>query len=288
MLWIVLSLLTAFAVATQDFWIKKQFAHLSPYDMVIFPAIYSLPGLALTILYISIPPVDDIFYITFLVSIPLNGICLVLYMYAIKHSPLSLTIPFLAFTPVFMIGTGYLFLEETVNHWGILGIFLICAGSYTLNIEPGKWRFMAPLTAIFNERGSWVMLLVAFLFSFAASIGKLAILHSSPLFFSIAFFLVLNITLIVIFVLLKKIDLSTYLQSPVKGIIAGLLFYCHIVLHGFAVSLTKVAYMISIKRLSILFGIIYGGVFLDESNIRMRMVGASVMFMGTLCITILG
>jgi hypothetical protein len=37
MLWLILSLLTALAVATQDAWVKKHFSHLSAYDMLAFP-----------------------------------------------------------------------------------------------------------------------------------------------------------------------------------------------------------------------------------------------------------
>jgi len=48
----------------------------------------------------------------------------------------------------------------------------------------------------------------------------------------------------------------------------------HELFHGWAISITKAAYMISIKRLSVLFGIVYGGVFFKEKNIVIRFCGA--------------
>ena len=41
MLWLILSLLTALAVASQDAWVKKHFSHLSAYDMLALPFFFS-------------------------------------------------------------------------------------------------------------------------------------------------------------------------------------------------------------------------------------------------------
>jgi len=43
MLWLILSLLTALAVASRDAWVKKHFSHLTAYDMLAFPLLFSLP-----------------------------------------------------------------------------------------------------------------------------------------------------------------------------------------------------------------------------------------------------
>ena len=50
MRWLILSVLTALTVATQDAWVKKFFSHRSPYDMVAYPCLYSLPLFAVTLL----------------------------------------------------------------------------------------------------------------------------------------------------------------------------------------------------------------------------------------------
>jgi hypothetical protein len=49
MLWLILSLLTALAVASQDAWVKKHFSHLAAYDMLAFPFLFSLPMFAVTV-----------------------------------------------------------------------------------------------------------------------------------------------------------------------------------------------------------------------------------------------
>ena len=67
---------------------------------------------------------------------------------------------------------------------------------------------------------------------------------------------------------------------PAKGAVAGLLLYLHIMFHGFAISMTKAVYMMSVKRLSILFGVVYGGVVFKEENFLIRFLGALLMFAG--------
>ena len=288
MLWIILSITTALAVSTQDAWIKKYLSDLSAYHMTAFPLFYSLPMFLLTALFIPRPPLDAVFYISVLVALPLNSLATLLYMQAIRISPLSLTIPYLAFTPVFMLVTGFLVLNETVNYWGISGIALTCVGSYVLHLRPDRQGIIAPLQAMQKEKGSWLMLTVAFLFSLAAVVGKKGIMHSSPLFFIVAFFLLNNICLILLLVIVDKVRVSDLTRRPAKGIVAGLLLYLQAICHAYAISMVQAAYMISIKRLSILFSVLYGRLIFNESNIRSRILGACWMLAGAVLIVIFG
>ncbi len=282
--WFTLSLLTALAVASQDAWVKRWFSNLAAHEMFLYPLIYSFPLCLASLLFVRVPPLDYVFALSFAASLPLNAVPFILYMKAIKESPLSLTVPYLAFTPVFMIPTGYLFLNELPDFWGMVGIGSVCAGSYVIHVDLRHFSLLAPFSAVFKETGSWIMLIVAFIFAFSAVLGKLAILHSSVLFFQMSFFCVLTVLLTLMYAAAGKIRLKTFIQNPLKGAVAGLLFYGQVLFHGFAISMVKAAYMISIKRLSILFGVIYGGIFFKEENIVVRFAGALLMFAGAVLI----
>jgi drug/metabolite transporter (DMT)-like permease len=288
MLWFILSFLTALAVASHDAWVKKFFSDLSTYEMLSYPMIYSLPLLVLTLPFVPIPPLDTLFLRAFLISLPINGIAFFLHLRAIQVSPLSLTLPYLSFTPVFMILTGALVLDEMPNAWGIFGIGIICVGGYILNLAPGSASFLAPFKAVLREKGSWLMLIVAFAYSLGAVFGKQAIVHSSPLFFAVTFFTVLNLLLLAVFWVCGQIRLRSFGARKHEGVAAGLLFFAHIILHAFAISLTKAAYMISIKRLSVIIGLIYGGVIFKEKNLKVRTIGTLLMVAGAVIITIWG
>jgi drug/metabolite transporter (DMT)-like permease len=288
MLWLTLSLVTALAAATQDTWIKKHFSHLGAYQMTALPLFYSLPFFMLTAIFIPRPPLDSTYYTCLLAGLPINGLALLLYMRAIRISPLSLTIPYLAFTPVFMLATGSLVLNETPNPWGITGIVFTCVGSYILNIEPGNQHIAGPIKVIFREEGSRLMLLVAFLFSLAAVIGKKGILHSSVLFFTVSFFALFALCMTVLLITLRKAPLRVLARRPFSGLAAGILLYLHAICHGYAISMVQAAYMISIKRLSILFSIIYGKIVFKETNVRIRFLGACWMLAGAVVIVMYG
>jgi uncharacterized membrane protein len=59
-----------------------------------------------------------------------------------------------------------------------------------------------------------------------------------------------------------------------------------IITHLKAISLIEVSYMVSVKRLSILFGVLYGVMFFKETNIKERFLGATVMVLGIILISI--
>jgi drug/metabolite transporter (DMT)-like permease len=288
MTWFVLSLMTALAVASCDAGMKKWFSHLNSFEMTLLPLAYGVPPMAMCFLWIRTPPLGDDFWLYFIISVPLNMIPMLLYMKAIRTSPMSLTVPYLAFTPVFIIVTGHLFLNEQVNAWGFAGIIAVCLGGYVVNITGRDRTVFDPLLAVFRETGSWLMLIVAFIFSLSSVIGKKAILLSSPLFFQASFFIVLTLAMAAVFGLSGKIRARSLIQSPVKAGIVGLLMLIHLLCHGFAISMTKAAYMMSIKRLSIVFGVIYGGVIFKEENIGVRLAGAGLMFAGAGIILLMG
>ena len=192
MTWFFLSLTAALSIAARDVSIKT-FEDLRPPEIAILELFWALPFFLLGCLLIETPHLDQTFWWTFSLSIPVNIGAYVLYLYALKISPLSLSVPFLAFTPAFMILTSFFILGETINIWGGMGIGLIVLGGYVLHFKKNQANMFAPFEAFLREKGSWFMLIVAILFAFAAVIGKKAMLHSSPLFFAYFFFLVFSI-----------------------------------------------------------------------------------------------
>jgi len=56
--------------------------------------------------------------------------------------------------------------------------------------------------------------------------------------------------------------------------------------HFYAISMTNVAYMIALKRTSLLIGAVYGFFLFGERNVRERMTGAVLMFAGFVVIVL--
>jgi drug/metabolite transporter (DMT)-like permease len=288
MLWFSLALTAALCQSGNDVISKRFFSDLTAYEMGLIRLLFALPYLLVGIIFIPWPPLDKTFWSCMIFGLPLELIAFLCYMRAIKVSPLSLTLPFLAFTPAFVILTGFIILDETLNIYGIIGIILIVLGSYALNLSSVKQHWKAPVKAVFKEQGSWLMLLTALIYSLTATIGKMAIRHSSPEFFGVTYFLFFAFIIIAIFPLIPRAKISNVFKNPLPGIFSGAILALMIFSHTYAISLIQAAYMISVKRTSLLFGVLFGAMVFKEEKIRERLFGASVMMTGVLIIGIFG
>jgi uncharacterized membrane protein len=72
----------------------------------------------------------------------------------------------------------------------------------------------------------------------------------------------------------------------VRLILPGIFYALMIITHMEAMRLTKVAYMISIKRTSLLMGVLYGYFMFREENIGERFFGAVLMFCGFVLVVV--
>jgi len=283
-LWIPLALGSAFLLATSDALTKRALSVHDVYLIAWLRLLFSLPLLAACLFFIPVPRLDNTFYITVLMALPLELCAFILYTKALKVSPLGLSLPFLSLTPVFLIIVPYLVLGESISLPGAAGVLCIAAGGYTLNIKKFREGILEPFAAIRKEKGSLMMIAVAFLYSFTSVLGKKAIEHSSPVFFGIIYY-------IIMFALFTPIALFKSRRHFKKGairatILPGMLDSMMNVTHMTAMSLTKVAYMISVKRLSLLIGVFYGYLFFKESGIKERLLGTLLMLAGFVIIVL--
>jgi uncharacterized membrane protein len=283
--WFFLSLLAALSLATSDALTKKFFSDHPPYAMALIRLGYALPWLFISIFFIPLVIPDITFWFCMLIGLPLEAFALYCYMKALKVSPLSLSVPFLAFTPGFIILTGWIILGEKISAGGFWGIVLIIAGAYSLNISKTRQGIFGPLRAIFTEPGSRLMLCVSFIYAFTATIGKLAITHSNPYFFGVIYNMSLTASMFLFLpAAVKAGPRKNLIKKPFMGMILGIVVAVSIFSHMLAISMTHVAYMISLKRTSLLFGVIYGAVLFKEEKIAERLTGALIMIAGVMLI----
>ena len=140
---------------------------------------------------------DTTFFAATAIAIPIDILALILYQRAIKISPLSLTLPFLAFTPVFVVVTSFVLLKEIPDRNSLIGIVLVFLGVYLLNIHDISKGFFEPFKSIKNENGARIMLIVAFLFSININFGKIMAIHSSPTFLATFYMTALTISYVI-------------------------------------------------------------------------------------------
>jgi drug/metabolite transporter (DMT)-like permease len=287
-IWIILSLIAAFTLAASDALTKKALSVHNEYLIAWLRLLLSLPFLYIALLFVPVPQLKRDFYIAFIIALPLEIITLILYIKALKVSPLSLTVPFLSLTPMFLIVVAYIILGEKLTFLGAIGVLFIVAGSYTLNIKEAKKGLFEPFAAIKKEKGSIFMIITAFIYSVTASLVKMAIENSSPVFFAATYITVIVALFTPIALYKGRDELRLICKNGAlkQSILPGMFHAIMLITSLIAVSLTAVAYMISVKRLSLLISVIFGFMFFKESGIRERLAGAVLMLGGFVLIVL--
>jgi drug/metabolite transporter (DMT)-like permease len=282
--WITLTLLSAFFLATADTLSKRYLSHYRPGELVLVR--FGVAGaLLLPLLLLQPwPALSPSFWGWMAAALPLELLAMWLYMQAIRSSPLSLTLPYLAFTPAFNTLTGYVVLGETVTWVGLAGIMLVVLGAWLLNMEAAQngkgLTILAPFHAITQERGSRLMLIVAAIYSLTSVTSKGALLQVNPAFFGPFYFVVLGAASIVLF---ASRDVSSWRalgNHPWAHLGIGVFMAGMVVTHFYAIGHIEVAYMIAVKRTSLLFGILYGAWLFKETGIWKNLVAGHLMILG--------
>jgi drug/metabolite transporter (DMT)-like permease len=245
---------------------------------------YAFPIMLAALLIDGLPAVRASFWPALTISLGINLLAVTLYVQAIKLSPLSLTFPFLAFTPLFLVLTGYVALREMPDGQGIAGIILIVMGAYMLNSEELREGVLGPLRKIARERGSLLMILVAALWSISAAADKVALLSSSPFFFLAVFHLLFPLLYLPVLRFKARAKRRQLLDEAPALLLFALLGAMMILFQMTAVRMALVSYVIAIKRAGMLFSILLGYFFFGEGHIKARLSGAALMVTGVGCI----
>ncbi len=286
MIWLLFSLLNAFFESLKDVFGKKALQNINEYVVAWSRWIFAFPFVLIALYFSGIPEIGDEFWKALLIGSTLNIATAILYMKAIKHSDLSVTIPIVTFTPLFLLLTSPIIVNEIPSGLGIAGVALIVFGSYILNLKHKSKGLLAPIKAIYYEKGPRLMLAVAMIWSITANFDKIGIQNSSPIFWVAAVHIFLIITLFPIMIYKCKKPFQA-IRTQLKPLtLLGLFSGLSIIFQMIAMGMTFVAYAISVKRTSAIMSVIWGAIFFKEKGIRERLVGAIIMVVGVVLITI--
>lgn len=291
MLWVILSLSAGFFVALSDALNKRYLGQEGYMKMALARTLGTLPFLLPVLLYL-IAKKDVYLYLTWdfiqnvLVLLSLEIMATLFYMRGIEISPLSASLPFLSFTPIFVIFTGYFILGERISLPGFLGILLIVVGAYMIHLPRRVEGFLGPVKGIWRERGSFYILVTALIYGITSVLGKRGIMLSDPLFFASIYFSLLSVVTPFVLLMIKpSMTVGVFLKQNSRGILLiGLTQALMCLSHMLALSLVETAYMIALKRSSILFAVLLGWYMFREKHFRLRLSASLVMFLGIIVI----
>jgi len=289
-MWVFYSLFFAVWGALQTFLTKNLTKKISPLVLLYIFFLFNIPITFILLLFLGgVPEVTSNFYLYIGIAGFLDAIAFVCSYLAISRSSISLIAPISSFSPVFTTIFAIFALNEIPTTIKFSGILLVVIGAYLLNIVDIKQGILAPFKTLFSHKGVLLYLLAYFIWSITPIFQKKAIFETSPqipLFAAITG-MVFCFIFLTPFIFKKAIKSIKEVKSNLKWFIingVGSAFSQAAAYAAFA--LIFVGYATSIFRLSTLFIIILGGVFLKEERIKERLLGASVMVAGAIILAL--
>ncbi|MEO9124474.1 MAG: DMT family transporter [Microcoleus sp.] len=290
MTWLIFGILTAFFEAVKDVFgkqnLKKNDEYVVAWSLAFFSAVFLAPFL----FFIEIPPLNPQlnpqFWIALLIGASLNSVTAILYIKAIKLSDLSLTVPLVALTPLFMLLTSPLIVGEYPNFFDCIGICFIVTGSYLLNIKEKSQGYLAPFKAILQQPGPKLMLIVAFLWSITSNFDKIGVQHSSPVCWLFSLFTTMSVLLLPVLLHKTPNPSRKIMQQLPMLIVMGFANGLGVIFQMQALTMTLVVQVIAVKRTSVLMGVLFGHFIFKEKDIQQRLLGAAIMIVGVFFIAL--
>ena len=295
MTWALLAAGAATAYALQGAWTKRLTGWTT--TAVATWAIFGLsfPLLAVYALVRGLPEIAPSFWWALGANVAVHLVAFRLYVSALKEGELGVTYPLLAVTPALVVPVEWLLLGDRPGTRGVLGIALVVAGVYLLQLRGGDRSALAPLRALARDRGARRMLLVAGLWAVTGTVDRVAVLGSSPAFYGAALSLALGIGFLPAALRERTaggevVETATdeagaalreaLRRRPGALAVQGLIFAAMFVAQMEALRLTIAAYVLAIKRSGTLLAVFLGGSWFGERGTARKAVATVVLLAG--------
>jgi len=280
--WFYFALLAAVSESLKNLCSKHGLRAVSPQLAALAASTTPIPLLLGMLLFTdAMPSLGPQYFPALLLGGTLNVLALFQFMRALQASDMSLAIPFVSFTPIFLLFTSPLLVGDMPNAQDMVGILCIVAGAYLLQIQSTDQGWLAPFKAIIHQPGPRRMLSVALIYSITSNFDKIGVQNSSPLFWSLSITSVMTVGFLLMLRFLPRPNIPTPSTNTLGILFAiGLFQALGLFFHNTALSVGSVPSVIAVKRSSILFAVIWGIMFLREERGKERLTGAALMVIG--------
>jgi uncharacterized membrane protein len=289
-MWFLYSLFFAIWSSVAMFLIKDLTKKISPLPLLYATFIFSIPCTFILLLFVGgIPKVTLNFYLYMGISAILDSVAFVCFIRAISKSQISIIAPMWSFAPVLTQFIAAVTLNEVPPFIKSIGILFVGFGAYLLNVADIKQGVMTPFKSLFSNKGVVLSLFSTLIWAVTPIFQKKAIFETSPQvpLFASFFGIVLVFLFLTPFALKKAIKCEKEIRANARWLVVNGIGGAFAQAAAFAAfSLVFVGYATAVFRLSTLFIIVIGGVFLKEERIKERLLGGGVMLFGTVLIAL--
>ncbi len=226
----------------------------------------------------------------------LNAAAFLFVMYSIKNLEISEALPLLALTPGLVALFGILLIGDYLSFFEWIGIVMMIVGTYILEARPKSpgtkgfrksvKNYLQPLTSLFRFSRYSYVIIALFLFALTSILDRIlltdyklspyAFMAYQQIFFAVIFSVVVLIR--------HRGFAKPFKEVTRKTVYMILLISVFTVVYRLtqieAIQLAPVALVLSVKRLSVLMAIVFGGKLFKEKRLKRRAVAAIIIISG--------
>jgi drug/metabolite transporter (DMT)-like permease len=286
--WIILSLLSAVFVSARHLYVKRYCAAIPSSQLVFITRLAGTVVVWLTALRSEFVIHDlPVFATVTTVTVLLTAVATVSQITIIQRAPVSRSVPYLNFIPLFMLPWTALLLNQSPSLISLLGILCTCAGAWALNARRGM-RWHQPLKLLAQDRNAWIMGGVAVLLGLTTTCDKIAIAAANAVTYvqvwTVASTVVMGTWLVVrrteLRLLLSRTGAHAGLQSILwaAGFLLQMLALQHVEVSA------GVAYVKTLTMVNVLLTVWLGGRLFREAHQWRNVLATSIMVAGAMAV----
>ena len=223
-----------------------------------------------------------------------SGVVHAFYWYflskAYTYEDLSLVYPIARSAPALVPILAFLFLNERLNLFGVLGIIIVLIGVYAISLNSFNLRkFFRPF---YDRRNKGIIFafLTLFTVSMYSLIDKVGAKYVNPILY-VYFFAIVSFIILSPIILLseRRFMIKSELKNKKTGIIlVSIMIILSYSLIIFVMRVFPVSYIVSVRQAGIVFSVILGTFLLKEKYGKVRLTASILIFIGIFIITVFG
>jgi drug/metabolite transporter (DMT)-like permease len=285
--WFILAFISALFSAASAVSEKKALFSL---DALNFSFIVSTATLVFSLpffLSVNISTVSSSGLIILFIKTILSAGAFMCVMLSMKNMEISEALPLLGLSPALVAIGGVILVNDILSGTEWLGIALMAAGAYVLELKKGIKNPLEPFKALFSFSKYAYVFYALLLFTATSLIDRFLLkgdkfppytfMAFQQLFYAVVFALVILAKKRNAFKMVKELNRNTIYLIIAVALFTVIYRYTQIE----ATKMAPVALVLSIKRLSVLFAVVYGGRMFSEENLYRRIAAVVIILIGT-------
>ena len=201
---------------------------------------------------------------------------------AYQTGDLSLTYP-LSQTSMFWVPIwGVLLLGEKISSLGLVGIALVLAGAYCVQLRTLAWKEITRPFHNLQDPGVMAALAAGFIYSVGSVVDKSGVMVYSPFHFTylLVGFMLLFMTLNILRPQFKGRIMAEFRASRHLVLLSGPIMMGSFFTFRYGLQMAPMSYAVPVRQVSLLLGVLIGVLFLGEACGKIRFTAALLILAG--------